>query len=111
VRVEHGSHWADVSEEPYTWGQRNAARDAAAEGEFYGKFAVKLVTLRVTAWSEAGEPSDPKAWEAVEDGFGDAVFKAALDTWSRAPDPNDPSGEGRPSPSPLGSGSETQTAP
>lgn len=110
MRVEHGGHWAEVSEAPFTWGQRNRIRDAAATGGFYESFAVALVTNRVTAWSEAGDPSDPKAWEPVDDDFGDAVLAAALGTWKKAPDPNSTSGDGsRSATSPQDSASETQT--
>jgi len=108
VRVEHGGHWADLSEAPFTWGQKNRIRDAA-DKPFFETFAVALVTNRVTAWSEPGEPSEPKAWEPVDADFGDAVFKAALSIWSAAPDPNAASGDGKSSPSPQDSPSETPT--
>src|SRR3990172_11824086 len=88
MRAEHGSHWAELSEAPFTWGQKNRIRDAAAKEGFYGSFAVALATSRVTAWSETGDPTDPKAWEPVDANFGDVVFRAALDLWRAAPDPN-----------------------
>src|SRR3990167_3542729 len=88
MRVEHGGHWAELSETPFTWGQRNRIRDAAAREGFFESFAVALVTSRVTAWSESGDPTDAKAWEPVDADFGDVVFRAALDQWKAAPDPN-----------------------
>lgn len=87
MRVEHGGHWAELSEAPFTWGQRNKLRDAT-DGPFYQSFAVALVTDRVTAWSEPGDPKLPEAWAPVDDGFGDAVLVAALRIWKGAPDPN-----------------------
>ena len=87
MRVEHGGHWAELSAAPFTWGQKNRIRDAADKPFFEG-FATTLVTQRVTSWSEPGDPADPKAWEPVDADFGDAVFKAALETWKAAPDPN-----------------------
>jgi len=108
VRVESGNHWAELSEEPFTWGQRNKIRDAA-DGPFFESFAVTLVTQRVTAWSYDTDPRDPKSWEPVDDAFGDAVFKKALESWKAAPDPNAASGGGKSSPSPLASPSETPT--
>jgi hypothetical protein len=95
--VEHGSHWAEVSGEPFTWGQRNKIRDAA-DGPFFESFAVTLVANRVTAWSYDTDPSDPASWEPVDDGFGDAVLTAALKAWKDAPDPNDSSAPSAPSP-------------
>ena len=88
MRVEHGGHWAELSEAPFTWGQRNRIRDAAAKEGFYESFQVALVTQRVTSWSEQGDPADPKAWDPVDAEFGDAVARAALETWKAAPDPN-----------------------
>lgn len=118
MRVESGTHWADISEEPWTWGQRNKARDAASGKEnFYQSFAVALVTMRVTAWSEPGDPADPQAWlgtpprytDGVDDQFADAVFEVVLKQWAASPDPNAPSGDGKSSPSPQDSASTTQT--
>ena len=108
MRVDSGNHWAELSEEPFTWGQRNRIRDAA-DGKFFTSFAVTLVTQRVTAWSEPGDPSLAEAWDTVDDTFGDAVLTAALELWKDAPDPNASSGDGKPSPSPPASESETQT--
>jgi hypothetical protein len=108
VRVDSGNHWAEISEEPFTWGQRNRIRDAA-DGPFFASFATTLVAQRVTSWSEEGDPTDPASWEAVDDKFGDAVLTAALETWKDAPDPNAPSGESKSSPSPQDSESETPT--
>ena len=108
MRVESGTHWAELSEEPFTWGARNRLRDAA-DGPFFESFAVALVTERTTAWSEAGDPKDPKAWDPVDSTFGDEVLQAALKLWKGAPDPNAQSGEDKPSPSPQDSGSETPT--
>jgi len=108
VRVEHGGHWAELSEAPFTWGQKNKVRDSV-DKPFYGGFATALVTQRVTAWSEAGDPTDPAAWEPVDADFGDAVFRAALDAWKAAPDPNGASGDGKSSPSPQDSPSKTPT--
>ena len=88
MRAEHGGHWAELSEEPWTWGQKNRIRDAAARPGFYESFAVALVTSRVTTWSETGDPTDAKAWEPVDADFGDECFRKALDLWRGAPDPN-----------------------
>jgi hypothetical protein len=106
MRVEHGGHWAELSEAPFTWGQKNRIRDSA-DKPFYGGFATVLVTQRVTSWSEAGDPTEPAAWEPVDSDFGDAVFRAALDLWKAAPNPNatsapsGPSPEARPSETPT----------
>jgi hypothetical protein len=108
VRVESGPHWAEVSERPFTWGQRNRVRDAI-DGPFFASFATTLVAARVTQWSYDTDPSDPKSWEEVDDTFGDAVLEAALQTWKDAPDPNAKSGEDKSSPSPQDSESETPT--
>jgi hypothetical protein len=108
MRVVSGDHWAEVSEEPYTWGQKNRIKDSVRH-EGFTPFKLKLVTERVTSWSEAGEPSDPAAWDPVDNEFGEAVFGAALKTWAAVPDPNAPSGDGSSSPSPLASPSETPT--
>ena len=108
MRVESGKHWAEISEAPITWGKRNRLRDAA-DGPFFGSFATTLVSELVTAWSEEGEPSDPKSWESVDDTFGDAVFTATLEVWKGAPDPNAKSGDDKSSPSPPDSESENQT--
>lgn len=97
MRVEHGGHWAELSEAPFTWGQRNRIRDAA-DGNFFSSFSPTLVSQRVTAWSYETDPTDPKAWDDVDDGFGDAVLAAALKTWKGAPDPNDTSAPSEPSP-------------
>ena len=108
MRVDHDGHWAELSEDPFTWGQRNRIRDAA-DGPFFSSFATTLVTERVTSWSEPGDPKLPAAWETVDDGFGDAVLTAALKSWKDAPDPNAQSGDGKSSPSPQDSESEAPT--
>ena len=109
MRVEHGSHWAEVSEEPYTWGQRNKIRDAA-DGKFFEGFAVTLVSQRVTAWNCDGDPSDPDSWEPVDDKFGDKVLAAALKTWREVPDPNDSSAPSEPSPEARPSRTRTKSS-
>ena len=108
MRVDSGNHWAELSEEPFTWGQRNKIRDAA-DGPFFTSFATTLVTVRVTSWSEKGDPKSAEAWESVDDTFGDAVLTAALKTWKDAPDPNAASGDDKSSPSPQDSPSEEPT--
>lgn len=95
MRVTSGDHWADVSEEPFGWRPKNRIRDAV-DGGFYDGFIVALVTDRVTAWSEPGDPKQPEAWETVDAVFGDKVLAAALDIWKRTPDPNDSSDESKP---------------
>ena len=108
MRVEHGGHWAELSEAPFTWGQRNKIRDAI-DGGFFTSFATTLVSQRVTTWSYETDPTDVKSWADVDGGFGDAVFAAALKSWKDAPDPNEASGDGKSSPSPQDSPSETPT--
>jgi hypothetical protein len=108
VRVESGDHWAELSEEPFTWGARNRLRDAA-DGPFFASFAVALVAERTTAWSEPGDPTKPEAWDSVDDKFGDADLQAALQLWKDAPDPNAASGDDKSSPSPPDSESATPT--
>ena len=98
MKVTSGSHWAELSDEPYTWGQRNKIRDAADADSFYQSFAVALVSERTTAWSYETDPRDPASWEAVDDAFGDAVFAAALESWKVIPDPNASSAQSAPSP-------------
>jgi hypothetical protein len=44
MRVEHGARWAELSDTPFTWGERNHIRDAAEEGHFFESFAVTLVS-------------------------------------------------------------------
>jgi hypothetical protein len=97
MRVTSGSHWAELSEEPFGWRAKNRIRDAAAEG-FYDTFGVALVIDRVTAWSYTADPKAAESWEAIDDKFGDAVFSAALRIWQGAPDPNDSSGKSSPLP-------------
>jgi hypothetical protein len=97
MRVTSGSHWAELSEEPFGWRAKNRIRDAAAEG-FYDTFGVALVMDRVTAWSYTADPKAAESWEAIDDKFGDAVFSAALRIWRGAPDPNDSSGKPKRSP-------------
>jgi hypothetical protein len=87
MRVEHGGHWAEVSEAPFTWRGKNRIRDAA-DGPFFESFAQALVQDRVTAWSEPGDPKLPEAWDAIDADFGDAILKASLNVWKAAPDPN-----------------------
>lgn len=80
MRVESNGHWAELSEKPLTWGDRNALRSAASK-DFFVDFAPALVTKTVTTWGESGDPTDPAAWEPVDPEFGDAVFAAALKLW------------------------------
>lgn len=109
MRVEHNGQWAELSDAPFTWGQRNRVRDAI-DGGFFSSFAPTLVAERVTAWSYPSDPHDVKSWESVDDSFGDAVLGAALKVWKDAPDPNTTSGDGSKSKtSPQDSESETQT--
>jgi hypothetical protein len=80
MRVEHGEYWAELSEKPLTWGERNALRSAASK-DFFVDFAPALVTKTVTKWSLDTDPTDPASWEPVDPEFGDAVFGAALKLW------------------------------
>lgn len=111
MRVEHGGHWADISDAPFTWGQRNRIRDAA-DGPFFQSFATTIVAERVMAWSEPGDPHDAKAWDEVDGTFGDKVLSAVLAQWKDTPDPNTTSGDvSRSDTSPQGSESETPIQP
>lgn len=97
MRVASGDHWAELSTEPYTWGQKNKIRDAA-DGPFFESFAVTLVTQTVKTWSYDTDPTDPDSWAPVDDTFGDVVLKAALEKWKGVPDPNATSAPSEPSP-------------
>ena len=98
MRVTSGSHWAELSEEPFGWRPKNRLRDAAAGEGFYDSFALALVIDRTTAWSYEADPKKAESWETVDDRFGDAVLAAALKVWNGAPDPNDSSGKSSPLP-------------
>jgi hypothetical protein len=98
MRVTSGSHWAELSEEPFGWRAKNRLRDAAAGEGFYDSFALALVIDRTASWSYTADPKDAASWEAVDVAFGDAVLSAALRIWQGAPDPNDSSGKSSPLP-------------
>lgn len=95
MRVESGRHWAELSEEPFLWGEKNRLRQAAAE-PLFTSFGPLLVATRVTAWSYASDPGDLASWDTVDAAFGDVVLRAALDQWKAEPDPNDSSAPSAP---------------
>lgn len=98
MRVEYNGHWAEVSEEPLTWGLRNRLRSAATK-DFWEVFAPAVVTALVTAWSEAGSPKEASSWEPVDPDFADKVFAAAINVYKTKAD----EAEADPTPGPSAS--------
>lgn len=98
MRVEHGGHWAEVSEEPFGWLPKGRIRDAGYTG-FNAGFALALVMDRVTTWSRDDDPKSASSWETVDPAFGDRIFVAAFDVWKRYDkDPNSKGGRSKASP-------------
>lgn len=80
MRVELNGKWAELTDKPLEWGDRNKLRSAASR-DFWVDFAPALVTWATESWSEPGDPKDVASWEPVDPEFGDAVFGAALNIW------------------------------